>query len=85
LSFEVSGGEGLIVTVDAVLNDVIFFEHPEWKFAFDSVPDLAIKNRKALLDRAATDKVKLLGCHWTAPGLGFAEKNGTAYRFVAAS
>jgi glyoxylase-like metal-dependent hydrolase (beta-lactamase superfamily II) len=85
LSFEVSGGEGLIITVDSVINDVIFFEHPEWKFGFDAIPDLAIKNRQALLDRAATDKMKLLGYHWTSPGVGYAEKNGTGYRFVAVS
>ena len=85
LSFEVAGGDGLIITVDAALNDVIFFEHPEWKFGFDSIPDLAIQNRKALLDRAATDKIKLLGYHWTSPGVGFAERKDTAYRFVAAS
>ena len=85
LSFEVAGGEGLIITVDAVLNDIIFFEHPEWKFGFDSIPDVAIQNRKALLDRAATDKIKLLGYHWTSPGVGFAERKDTAYRFVAAS
>ena len=85
LSFEVAGGEGLIVTVDSVLNDVIYFEHPEWKFGFDTVPDLAIQNRKALLDRAATDKIKLLGYHWTSPGVGLAERKGNAYVFVAAS
>ena len=80
LSFEVAGGEGLIITADAALNEVIFFEHPEWKFAFDSIPDLAIQNRKALIDRAATDKIKLLGYHWASPGVGFAERKDSAYR-----
>lgn len=84
LSFEVTGGEGLIITADAVTNDVIFFEHPEWKFGFDAIPDVAVQNRKALLDRAAADKVKLLGYHWTSPGVGFAEKTGSGYRFVPA-
>ena len=85
LSFEVSGGEGLIITADASTNEVIALEHPEWKFAFDADPELAIKNRKALIDRAATDKIKLLGYHWTAPGVGFAERKDNAYVFVAAS
>ena len=85
LSFEVAGGEGLIITADATTNNVISLEHPDWKFGFDAVPDLAIQNRKALIDRAATDKIKLLGYHWTSPGVGFAERNGTAYRYVAAS
>ena len=37
------------------------------------------------LDRAATDKMKMLGFHWPYPGLGFAERKGTAYRYVAAT
>ena len=85
LSFEVAGGEGLIISVDAAINHVISLEHPDWKFGFDSIPDLAIQNRKALIDRAATDKIKLLGYHWASPGVGFAERQGTGYRFVAAS
>jgi glyoxylase-like metal-dependent hydrolase (beta-lactamase superfamily II) len=85
LSFEVAGAEGLIITADATINQVISFEHPEWKFGFDADPDLAIKNRKTLLDRAATGKIKLLGYHWASPGVGFAEKKDAAYRFVPAS
>ena len=41
--------------------------------------------RKAILDRAATDKAKLVGYHWTYPGVGFAERSGTAYTFAPAS
>ena len=85
LSFEVAGGEGLIITADAAINHVVSLEHPEWKFGFDAVPDLAIRSRKALIDRAATDKIKLLGYHWTSPGVGFAEKKGTGYVFVVAA
>lgn len=84
LSFEIAGGEGLIVTGDTMVNEIAHFEHPEWKFGFDADPDLAIKTRKTLVDRAAADKVKLLGYHFAYPGVGFAEKKDMAYRFVAA-
>jgi len=46
--------------------------------------DVAIANRKALLDRAANDKIKLLGFHWSDPGVGYAERKDNAYRFVPA-
>lgn len=85
LSVEVAGGEGLIITADASTNEIVAFEHPDWKFAFDAIPDLAIQNRKALLDRAATDKIKLMGYHWAYPGIGFAEKKDAAYVFAKAS
>lgn len=58
-----AGGEGLIVAADAMSNEIVSLEQPEWKFGFDAQPDLAIENRKKLLDRAATDKVKMLGYH----------------------
>jgi glyoxylase-like metal-dependent hydrolase (beta-lactamase superfamily II) len=85
ISLEVAGGEGLIITADAMTNHIVSFEHPGWKFGFDAIHDLAIANRKALVDRAATDKTKLLGYHWTYPGVGFAERKGNAYQFVAAT
>ena len=44
-----------------------------------SNPHVAIENRKKLVDRAATDKIKMLGYHWTYPGLGFAERKGYVF------
>jgi glyoxylase-like metal-dependent hydrolase (beta-lactamase superfamily II) len=85
LSFEVAGSEGLLITADATINQIVSFEHPEWKFAFDADHDVAAKSRKALLDRAATDKLKLIGYHWLYPGVGYAERKNTAYRYVAAA
>jgi glyoxylase-like metal-dependent hydrolase (beta-lactamase superfamily II) len=82
ISLEVAGGEGLIITADSMANQIVSFEHPGWKFGFDAIHELAIANRKSLVDRAATDKTKLLGYHWTYPGVGFAERKDNAYRFV---
>jgi glyoxylase-like metal-dependent hydrolase (beta-lactamase superfamily II) len=85
LSFEVAGDEGLIVVADVLISASIYFPHPEWKFGFDANHDVAISSRKKLLDRAATDKVKLLGYHWAYPGIGYAERSGTAYKYVKAA
>jgi glyoxylase-like metal-dependent hydrolase (beta-lactamase superfamily II) len=84
VSFLLEGGEGLILPGDAITEPSVFFAHPEWKFGFDADPDLAVTNRKALLDRAATDKLKMLGFHWPYPGVGFAERKDNAYRYVPA-
>lgn len=86
VSFAVPGdGGGLILVGDAIPSAALYFPNPGWHFAFDADKDQAVATRKALLDRAATDKVKLLGYHWTYPGLGYAERDGTAYKFVPAS
>ena len=64
--------------------DLVGFPHPEWRFGFDAIPGLAVANRKKLLDRAANEKLKLLGYHWPYPGIGHAEAKDGAYQFVAA-
>jgi glyoxylase-like metal-dependent hydrolase (beta-lactamase superfamily II) len=89
ISLQLSGGdgaghEGLVITGDAVTSNIVFFEHPDWHFGFDTDAELALKNRKALIDRAASERLALLGYHWAYPGIGRAERNGAAYRFVAA-
>jgi len=85
VSFELAGGEGLIIPADAITNPFVFFAHPDWKFGFDADHDTAIANRKKLLDMAATGKKKLLGYHWPYPGLGMAEAKDGAYVYVPVS
>jgi glyoxylase-like metal-dependent hydrolase (beta-lactamase superfamily II) len=82
VSFELAGGDGLIITADAIINPMVYFPHPDWKFGFDADHDTAIANRKKLLDMAAAGKKKLLGYHWPYPGLGIAEAKDGAYVYV---
>jgi glyoxylase-like metal-dependent hydrolase (beta-lactamase superfamily II) len=83
VSFEVPGGEGLIIMGDVIPAPGVYFPHPEWTFGFDAISDMAIATRKKMLDRAATDKVKMLGFHWKYPGVGYAERKDGAFRYVA--
>ena len=85
VSFEVGGGDGLILVGDAVLAPWVYFPHPEWTFGFDTNSDIAVNTRKQLLDRATTDKIKLIGYHWPYPGVGYAERKGSGYVYVPAS
>jgi glyoxylase-like metal-dependent hydrolase (beta-lactamase superfamily II) len=83
VSFELAGGDGLVLTGDAITVPAVFFAHPEWKFGFDADGDLAGKNRRALLDMAAAGKKQMLGYHWPFPGLGRAEAKDGAFVYVA--
>jgi glyoxylase-like metal-dependent hydrolase (beta-lactamase superfamily II) len=85
VSFEMAGGDGLIITADAIINPNVFFPHPDWKFGFDADHAMATAARKKLLDMAATGKKKLLGYHWPYPGLGMAEAKDGAYVYVSAA
>lgn len=82
LSFELAGDVGLVIAADAATSEIVGVEHPDWHFGYDSIPELAVRNRRRLLDLASTDKTKLLGFHWTYPGLGFVEARGNSYRYV---
>ena len=84
VSFEFAGDGGLIFVGDAIPSQIIHLAHPEWPMAFDGDPVKAVASRKMLLDRAANEKIKMLGYHWTTP-LGYAEKKDGAYAFTAAT
>ena len=84
MSLLVEGGEGLILGADVNANEVVSLRHPDWAFGFDSDRDQAIATRKALLERAASDRMRYLGFHFTYPGVGFVERDGGAFRFVPA-
>ena len=83
VSLEVAGGEGLVIGGDALTHALISFRHPEWRPQADHVPDLAAATRARLLDRLATDRMKLIGFHLPWPGAGYVERKDGAYRFVA--
>ena len=83
-SLEVAGGDGLVIGGDALTHPVIAFQHPSWRVPVDHEADHGIATRRRLLDRLATDKVRLVGAHLPFPGTGFAERKDGAYRFVPA-
>ncbi len=85
VSFEMAGGDGLILTGDAVTAALVFFAHPEWKFGFDADQDMAIAARKKLLGMAAAEKKKMLGYHWPYPGIAMAEAKDGAFVYVPQS
>jgi glyoxylase-like metal-dependent hydrolase (beta-lactamase superfamily II) len=83
ISLELSGG-GPFISGDAVTHPVISFQYPSWKVPVDHDADSGIATRLRLLDRLATDKVRLIGAHLPFPGSGFVERRGGSYRFVPA-
>lgn len=84
MSVELDGPDQLLIVGDACTSDVIFFENPDWRFGFDTDPDLALATRTTLLDRCATDRTQVFSYHWRHPGPGFVERKNSAYRFVPA-
>src|SRR5262245_49421235 len=82
LALEIAGADVLIVGGDALIDAVIYFRHPEWRYGGDHMPDQAVATRRKLLDRLAADHSKLIGFHLPYPGVGTVERKDGAYRFV---
>ena len=82
VSFEMTGGDGLVITGDAIANPYVFLPHPDWKFGFDSDGAMAAASRRKLLEMVSASKKKMLGYHWPYPGLGTAEAKDGAFVFV---
>ena len=83
VSLEIAGGDGVLITGDALTHPVISFQHPAWRTTADHEPDRAAATRQKLLDRLATDKMRIVGFHLPYPGVGRVERKDGAYRFVA--
>jgi glyoxylase-like metal-dependent hydrolase (beta-lactamase superfamily II) len=78
------GGAQLLVIGDAVTTPAFFLPNPEWYPVFDMDPPLAVETRKRLLDRAATERLAVVGYHFPMPATGRVERAGTGYRLVPA-
>ena len=78
-----SGKEQFMHMGDIAHNPVTSLQHPDWTPVFDYEPAQAIKSRKAILDRVATDGVMAMGYHFPFPAIGHVVRYDTAYRWEA--
>jgi glyoxylase-like metal-dependent hydrolase (beta-lactamase superfamily II) len=78
-----SGSDQLIHLGD-VANVVMGLQHPDWSTVFDYDSEQAIKTRKSVLDRVATDRTLAMGYHYPFPAVGHIERFNGAYRWYAA-
>jgi glyoxylase-like metal-dependent hydrolase (beta-lactamase superfamily II) len=84
LGFNVeSGGKRLVILADTTNHYMMSLAKPEWHVRFDMDKDKGVVTRKKTLDMLATDKVPFTGYHMPFPAIGFVEKNGDSFRWVA--
>jgi glyoxylase-like metal-dependent hydrolase (beta-lactamase superfamily II) len=79
-----SGNEQFMHMGDIAHNPVTSLQHPDWTPIFDYDPAQAIKSRKAILDRVATDQVMVMGYHFPFPAIGHVIRRDAAYHWEAA-
>ena len=84
LDLVASGKDQLMYVADITNNPAIFAKNPELKAMFDMDADRAVATRKAILDRAAADKVRVAFYHGAFPSNGFVTKAGNGFDFTPA-
>lgn len=79
-----SGSERLLFIGDSAHHSVISVERPEWPIEFDAgaAPDVALTSRRALLQRAATEQLRLFAGHFPFPGVGRVEAKAAGFVWV---
>lgn len=75
-------GETLVHTGDFANHPVLYFQHPEWHFGFDTDFAATVATRRRFLDQAAREKQRILGYHFPFPGIGRVAREADAFRFV---
>jgi len=79
-----SGREQFMHMGDIAHNPVTSLQHPDWTPLFDYDPAQAIKSRKAILNRVATDRIMVMGYHFPFPAIGHVIAYDAAYHWEAA-
>jgi glyoxylase-like metal-dependent hydrolase (beta-lactamase superfamily II) len=79
-----SGKEQFVHMGDIAHNPVTSLQRPDWTPVFDYEPAQAIRSRKAILDRVATDRVMVMGYHFPFPATGHVVRSDTAYHWEGA-
>lgn len=78
-----SGDEQLLLTADLAYHPVVNIDRP-WRPGPDRDPEEAAAARARIFDRAAADRMLVLGFHYPFPGLGRILRTDTGYAWVPA-
>ena len=79
-----SGGKSMLAMSDTAREPWLFVRHPGWQPTYDMDGPLAVKTRKAMLDRAAADRMLVEAYHFPFPACGHIAKSGAGYELVPA-
>ncbi|MCW8087638.1 MBL fold metallo-hydrolase [Sabulicella glaciei] len=83
--YHVSDGDAqMIFLADITNRPEIMMPRPDWQIVFDFDPEAAAQSRRRMLDRVATDRIRVTGYHFPFPANGHVARQGQGFRFVAA-
>ena len=77
-----SRNQSMMVMSDAVRNPYLFARYPDWQPLFDQDGPLAVKTRRAMLDRVTSDRMLVEAYHFPFPACGHIARSGKGYELV---
>lgn len=77
-----SGGQSMLAMGDTVRDPYLFARHPDWQPFFDMDGAQAVAARRAMLERAAADRMLVEAYHFPFPAAGHIVKSGSSYELV---
>ncbi|AKC88278.1 MBL fold metallo-hydrolase [Pseudoxanthomonas suwonensis] len=77
-----SGDERLLYVGDTVHHHVVSVRRPEWTLQFDGDAPVAEASRRALLQRAADEGLRIHAVHFPFPGLGHVQAGDDGFVWV---
>lgn len=80
-----SGGAGLIHFGDAGGHFLLSLRFPEHYLGFDADKEQVVRTRREIFERAAADKLVVVGYHFPWPGVGYIRRRETYFEFVPAA
>ncbi|HET6183854.1 MAG TPA: MBL fold metallo-hydrolase [Acetobacteraceae bacterium] len=80
--FTGGGGEAFCLAGDVAFFDPLSFAFPDSHSLYDADPAVAAATRRRVLERLASDRLRVIGYHQPWPGLGRVERAGSGFRFI---
>ncbi|WP_374469139.1 MBL fold metallo-hydrolase [Phenylobacterium sp.] len=77
-----TGKDRLLYIGDSAHHEVISVQRPDWTIDYDTDAPRAEASRRALLQRAAAEGLRLYSPHFPYPGVGHVEARGDAFLWV---
>lgn len=76
------GGAELVYLADTTHRPELIARRPDFQTVFDFDGAAGAETRRRVLDRVATDRVRVTGFHFPFPATGYIAREGGGYRYV---
>jgi glyoxylase-like metal-dependent hydrolase (beta-lactamase superfamily II) len=82
LAIEIENESERLWFIGDLVYHLIQLENPDWYSVFDFAPEQAVATRRELCEKAAREKILLMGYHLPFPGVGYVVQRGKGWQWL---